>query len=255
MPPNLSYFVCGTPRSGSSLLCEALKASDISGKPEEYFWRDDEPFWRQRWDVADYAGYIQCALDEGSTPNGVFGAKLMMGGYFSHFVAQLQTLPQFQTGEGRAPVMLEAVFPNLRYIWITRRNKVRQAVSFWKAVQTGIWVWPNGEAPMPQTEAVYDFNAIDRLLQEIVLREASWQAYFDDAQVIPKVIVYEDFIAHYVDTTLGILRWLNIDVPHDFRVQAPRIQKQTDEISESWVMRYRRERQMGWKNLAWEYPA
>ena len=32
-----SYLICATQRSGSYLLCEALKNTGIAGKPEEYF--------------------------------------------------------------------------------------------------------------------------------------------------------------------------------------------------------------------------
>ena len=32
-----AYLVCATPRSGSTLLCEALKGTGVAGRPEEYF--------------------------------------------------------------------------------------------------------------------------------------------------------------------------------------------------------------------------
>src|SRR4051794_33551393 len=35
--PTCSYLVCATPRSGSTLLCEALKSTGVAGVPEEYF--------------------------------------------------------------------------------------------------------------------------------------------------------------------------------------------------------------------------
>src|SRR3954466_4170968 len=37
MPPTLSYLVCATPRSGSTLLCHLLDQTGIAGHPEEYF--------------------------------------------------------------------------------------------------------------------------------------------------------------------------------------------------------------------------
>ena len=37
MPATVSYLVCATPRSGSTLLCEGLKATGVAGRPEEYF--------------------------------------------------------------------------------------------------------------------------------------------------------------------------------------------------------------------------
>ncbi len=35
--PTRSYLVCATPRSGSTLLCEALLATGVAGRPREYF--------------------------------------------------------------------------------------------------------------------------------------------------------------------------------------------------------------------------
>ena len=35
--PAVSYLLCSTPRTGSSLLCDALRATGVAGRPEEYF--------------------------------------------------------------------------------------------------------------------------------------------------------------------------------------------------------------------------
>ena len=35
--PALSYLICATPRSGSTLLCSALEDTGIAGHPEEHF--------------------------------------------------------------------------------------------------------------------------------------------------------------------------------------------------------------------------
>jgi LPS sulfotransferase NodH len=35
--PTCCYLVCATPRSGSTLLCEALATTGIAGNPKEYF--------------------------------------------------------------------------------------------------------------------------------------------------------------------------------------------------------------------------
>jgi len=34
---NISYLICPTPRSGSTLLCEPLEGTGIAGRPDEYF--------------------------------------------------------------------------------------------------------------------------------------------------------------------------------------------------------------------------
>ena len=35
--PIMSYLICATPRSGSTLLCDALERTGIAGSPAEHF--------------------------------------------------------------------------------------------------------------------------------------------------------------------------------------------------------------------------
>src|SRR4051812_3524953 len=159
-----SYLVCATPRSGSTLLCHLLDQTGIAGHPEEYFEallhsgqprRPEEYFDRHRhaniverlafrempdqrrtraanplWDPATYDRYLAWALEQGTTGNGVFGAKLMWG-YLGDFAELLRGI----NGFARLPIpqVLDHAFPRLRYVRITREDKVRQAVSLWKA--------------------------------------------------------------------------------------------------------------------------
>ncbi|HMF66717.1 MAG TPA: Stf0 family sulfotransferase, partial [Phyllobacterium sp.] len=37
MPAARSYVICGTPRSGSTLLCDLLESTGIAGRPASYF--------------------------------------------------------------------------------------------------------------------------------------------------------------------------------------------------------------------------
>src|ERR1700676_5360074 len=94
MQPPISYLVCGTPRSGSSLLCEALINTEIAGKPEEYFQPRNEIVWSERWSTPNYAEYLASTFKECTTANGVFGAK-MMWGYFDNFISKVRQLPGY----------------------------------------------------------------------------------------------------------------------------------------------------------------
>jgi LPS sulfotransferase NodH len=44
-----SYFVCATPRTGSSLLLGLLESTGVAGRPQAYFREPDEPLWADRW--------------------------------------------------------------------------------------------------------------------------------------------------------------------------------------------------------------
>ena len=81
-----AYLLCGTPRTGSTLLCDLLRSTDVAGRPESYFRLPDEQAWADRWQLPrngagafDYGDYVRAAVVAGSSPNGVFGARVMWG--------------------------------------------------------------------------------------------------------------------------------------------------------------------------------
>jgi len=134
--------------------------------------------------------------------------------------------------------ILSNIFPNLHYIWITRRDKVRQAVSLLKAVQTQIWEKRSGQPDCVIQEPFFNFEAIDNYLEDVIRQEAVWQQYFTDWGVIPITVVYEDFICAYETTVVDILQYLNIHVPADLNLGQQQLKKQADAVSEEWVQMY-----------------
>jgi trehalose 2-sulfotransferase len=267
MQPHTSYLVCSTPRSGSTLLCEALKNTGLAGQPEEYFMPDNEAFFKELWGVSNYADYVERVIKEGTSPNGVFGAKIMWG-YVDSFVGKLRSIPEYE----RLPVpeLLSTVFPNLRYIWITRSDKVQQAVSLEKANQTNVWAIIDETSPdktplsssqlkesqisklkisghhplawlyrSPSTgELYFDFAHTDVLLDMIESYEAIWQSYCTQNAITPLTAVYEELVATYEQTAIQILHELNVPVPEALEFPPMRMKKQADMLSEEWVQRY-----------------
>jgi LPS sulfotransferase NodH len=86
--PSSSYLVCATPRSGSWLLCGLLDGTGVAGRPHEWFWRDTREANERTWGVSGDLPYHTRAKDAGTTPNGVFGAKVMWS-YLDAVVASL----------------------------------------------------------------------------------------------------------------------------------------------------------------------
>jgi LPS sulfotransferase NodH len=134
MSTTLSYVVCATPRSGSSLLCEALSFTGVAGYPNDYFW--NLPFWLAQWGVTDFAGFAKGLLQEAVTANGVFGSKLMWD-QVEVVCEQFASLLSLRDAAPRE--VLGAAFPNLHYIWLTRRDKLRQGISYYRAMETKVW--------------------------------------------------------------------------------------------------------------------
>ena len=280
--PERSYIVCATPRSGSTLVCQALKDTGVAGHPEEFFEalrhsgrprRPEEYFEgvddrsildhlgergigtepQQRsplWSRAAYDRYLEWAFEAGTTPNGVFGAKLMWG-YFNDFVSLLRNIPAY-SGLPLAE-LLPAVFPDLTFVRVVRANKVRQAVSLWKAVQTATWrqedaassggVSEAGQAPYrsfledhrPQLR--FHYGAIEHLLGQILAQEAHWDTFFEHARIKPVLVLYENFAADYEVSTRNVLDRLSLELPPGRELE-PRMRKQSDGINDDWTRRY-----------------
>ncbi|MCA1567900.1 MAG: Stf0 sulfotransferase family protein [Acidobacteria bacterium] len=264
MRPQASYFVCATPRTGSNLLCEALRNTGVAGNPEEYFWDDTLAAWYRQWGVSTFGDFLGKVFTEGSTPNGVFGVKMFVGDYLEDFVKNLRQMPEYSDQSVSVPRLMSEIFPNLRYVWISRRNKVRQAVSWWLAFQTKVWalradhqpraavmvmqsVRNTDDHPTPKRMPEYNFEKIDSIVQEIIKREAAWQDYFAASGVQPFSVIYEDFVLDYEGTTRRILQHLDIDIPAGADLSRRELQKQAGPLSDEWVQRYLQEKQTGWQ--------
>jgi trehalose 2-sulfotransferase len=281
--PTRSYLVCATPRSGSTLVCHALSETGVAGRPEEYFEalrhsgrprRPEEYFLgvddqsirdhlgergvgseaqprSPLWSRAAYDRYLEWAFEAGTTENGVFGAKLMWG-YFGDFVSLLRNVPAYR--DLALAELLPTVFPDLTFVRVVRANKLRQAVSLWKAVQTATWREDQASAKATSVEGHdsppyrsfieehrpqlrFHYRAIAHLLEQLLIEEASWDAFFEHTGIKPVLVLYENFAADYENSTLNLLGRLDLSPPAGFEFE-PRMKRQSDRINDDWVKRY-----------------
>ena len=268
--PTRSYLVCATPRSGSTLLCEGLESTGVAGRPREYFEelketgvprRPREYFWglrspdvlrllphdsqldrsaeqRATWDRDDYARHLAASLTQGTTPNGVFGAKLMWS-YFPDFLELMRGIARFGgMGDGS---LLNTAFPDLRYVFVSRSDKVRQAVSLWRALQTWVWRAQGGssdERAGGDERAVYSFDAIGHLLDQLRRHEDAWRGFFFRIGRQPLQLYYEDIAGDLEGCVGHVLDELRLERPSGALEIPKRMHRQSDDLSESWVQNY-----------------
>jgi LPS sulfotransferase NodH len=229
-----SYLVCATQRSGSTLLCELLKATGVAGHPNEFFQElhatglpdqprqylagVEDPSVLERLPPLEHATPeasfdFEAVRRAGTTPNGVFGAKVM----WSHADDLWARLG------GRS---LEDVFGPLRYVQVVRRDKPAQAVSLWTAIQTQAW----RDASAPEREPVYSFAAIRHLVGWLTAGERAWTEWLAGRD--PYVVVYEDF-AQAPAATIAALSGA--------AAPAPALRRQSGSRSREWIERFARE--------------
>lgn len=239
-PVHLSYVICTSPRSGSTLFAEALTSTGVAGRPDEFFDVHDEieATIRKRFNAAsdsleDYLGKV---LQLSPTDNGVFGWKAHWH-QFENFWRRLLGVPLPDPRVSRG--IFAEVFPNLRFIWLRRRDRLRQAISYTRAMQTDVWRKYVGESKEPQAPPAFDRALVDARIDEIERMEVRWNAFFTGHGIQPQVIWYEDFISDYQNTLLGTLRHLEIRLPNDFAFPSPRLLKQSDGETEKWIEAYR----------------
>ncbi len=243
MKPKTSYIVCAVQRSGSSLLCEALKNTGLAGFPEEYFldgecWEDGS--WARQHGASSRKEYLDLVFEYGTSTNGVFGAKLMWN-YFHTMLGGLGALPG--CAGLHPPQLMASLFPDLHYIWIVRKDTVRQAVSWARAGQTGVYACHKGESPVPKQEPRFDFAFIDQLYHLILKGEAGWQHFFAECGVQPFRVQYEELVQAYESTALRILAYLGISCREALVFGERQLQRQADELNEAWVEQYLRIKQ------------
>jgi LPS sulfotransferase NodH len=254
----VSYLVCATPRSGSTLLCETLRKTGVAGNPLEFFEAlpetgvprrpldylaglDDPdalalvagaqppeaPPYSDLRGCAAYAEHLAKVRAAGTTPNGVFGAKIMW--------AHLVDLGR-QLGTDDLGALVDAHFDRPRFIWVRREDTVRQAVSLWRAMQTQSWRAENEPA---KGEPQYSYTALRHLVELLTAHERAWEQFLAGRPDV-LTLTYDEIasdIADAVARTLG-----HIGIARDAAADAlPTMRRQADARSAEWAEAYARD--------------
>jgi LPS sulfotransferase NodH len=221
------YVICSVPRTGSSLVAQALRDMGV-GAPQEYFNllrvvgrsrltpREEFAHCRTADDVRAYAAHLRqkCAVGN------VFGVKL-------HY-SQLRAAPGLLEG-------LTAYFPGARFLALSRRDLLRQAISLVRASQTAQW-----SSDLPARRAPwFDREAIDAAAADVAGQARSWECFFAARGLRPFRVVYEDLDRDYYGVMQGVLAFLGI---RGRPVPPPPLRRQADALTEEWVARYRASR-------------
>ncbi len=234
------YLICATPRTGSTLLCGLLASTGVAGNPESYFRVQDEAAWASRFGIAghyEFAEFVRRARDHGSTPNGVFAAR-MMWGTLTEVVARLRlTFGDSDTLMSDLEV-LELMFGDLRFVYLWREDVIAQAVSWARAEQTNLWHAPiDGPDGGADPEPSFDRDQIAELCATIDCHNHAWRDWFAGVGVQPVEVRYEDLDRDPSKSTRELLERLGIGVPATTQLGV-RDRRLRDEINADWIERF-----------------
>jgi LPS sulfotransferase NodH len=275
MMPTRGYLLCCIERTGSNLLAKALEGTNLAGRPLEYFnpVEQEKQWMRNILGDCNVVDGLPQILSAGTTPNGVFGAKIHWGHF--RFLGLSLTgewadsrrlvlldvlrshLPELLP-QATANALLQSQFPNVgplaiayaalrgrlkdvRVIWLKRRNMVARAVSDFRARKTGVWykALSNKSDTCDKQICNFDLGEIHCLYCFGSFQENMWRQLFQEEEIHPHVMNYEEIVADYDSTVRGTLEFLRLN---SNKATIPPIvsAQQADDLSMEWEDLYRK---------------
>jgi LPS sulfotransferase NodH len=155
------------------------------------------------------------------------------------------TLPEYAGLPAIA--VLRALFGEPVFVWVSREDKVRQAVSMWRALQSRHWrgeqadVERDDERDRTSGNAMYSYDGIDHLVRRFEQDDRGWRDWFETNSLSPLHVSYERLSADRAATVREVLAAIGVSPPAGWSAPEP-IRRQSDATSAQWVAAYRRER-------------
>ena len=237
-----SYLVCSGPRTGSTLLCDALKQTGRCGRPREYFLPQGPNLARKFGVKADSEGdfrvYLRDLVECSATPNGVFGTKLMWK-QFNLVCDRIAEANQMPRDARPDPEWLSDIFPGVRFLWVRREDVVRQAISMWKAKQTDVYhQWSHRPQEGEATSPTYDFEQIRKIRDRFISYNEHWKHFFDTHGITPREEVYEDFSEDLEGSVRRIMNYLEIESDDLAELGTSSLKRLANDQAERWRTRF-----------------
>lgn len=242
-----SYVLCSNPRSGTTLLCDMLARTGVAGNPNSFFRQKSLQDWCDDWNVAgpvdpedsDFTKrYFTAMLAEGRGTTPVFGLRLMG----PDLRLACDWLTRAYSGQPSDASAFEAVFGPVRFIHLSRADKLAEAVSYIRAEQTGLWHQrPDGSALEqidPTAPAGYDADAIMHRMNELARFDTDWEAWFAAEKIMPLRISYEALAEDPQRILAQVLGFIGQDTRHASSIE-PGVRKLADATNAAWIARYR----------------
>jgi LPS sulfotransferase NodH len=232
----MSCLITTTPRTGSWLLADLLYSTGLVGQPQEFFRQDFVRAFSRKLGLSTREitpRYLEGIFGSASPATGVFSAKLQPYD-FTRLLGALHTMSPDRVD---AP-LVEWWLPDPRYVHLARRDRSRQAISWYRALMSNVWWEFRDDSDQRPRGGYPDFLQVRWLENLIGEDEAAWAHYFDRNAIKPLEVAYEDLVTAPTKTVRDVLGYLSIDVPPRFVAVPTRLKQMADSDSEAWLGAY-----------------
>ena len=232
--PDLTYLLASVPRAGSTHFSHLLWRTGCLGAPLEYLnFEAAGPYGFAAGSPQLQLQLWRSVLRRRCSLNGVFGLKA--------FAMQLDQLQR-----KNAPLLEDVLATMLprnglrRVLYVRRRDRLAQAVSYARATLSGIWrKAQESAAPEP---VPYSQEALEAAERGIAFQESVWEQMFGELKIEPLTLWHEDILADGSAAAEAVAGYLGVKIDPAAAVDVPSIEKQSEGDAAVWAERYARSR-------------
>ncbi len=247
--PHRTIIICTHPRSGSTLLGEALHFARGLGNPLEYFHVGFRPALAERWAADNITDYAAAVTAHRTDPGGTLSVKLFWRDVMDlaneidpeRYAGLYSSQPDETSVETYRAIaaLLTPFFPQPSFVHLTRSDRIRQAISAVAATDTGRWRHiPQVDDRAPSRPPSFELDRIESLIAYSDFCHGHWRNFFAAIGASPHMMTYEGLAANYNAAVTAALRYLGSDATPP----PVRMHRQADEISEAIVLQYLQKR-------------
>jgi LPS sulfotransferase NodH len=199
-PPEVAYAILSVPRTGTEFLCEALRSTNLAGNPKEHLRLHTEALTKYcHFDPNRFLLNLMLRLQ---SKNRVFGTKLI-----SHFLLNhIKLCPP-----------LDQTLAKFRFVRVTRRDVVGQAISAMLASKTGTYHVRNEAEQKRYRERLdasqispADLNRVEQLRQNYAYQNRQIDAFLERHSITPLNIAFEDLVEDPLKSVNAVLSFLGV---------------------------------------------
>lgn len=198
LPKGLSTaMICMTPRSGSTYLGSLFRENGLGDAKEHLRIAGNQmrDFVNQ-CGAKSYGDFIRALVEGYASSN-----------YFSIKADWLQFRPFYHFGG------FQKYFQNAKFIYLSRKDILSQAISHFIAGQTGYGHTTQIKDSNKFELLQFDYKGILAEISEIQSRAKAWEMFFSLERIEPLRLYYEDLRDNPAGTLTQIVAFLNVELP------------------------------------------
>ena len=221
------FFIATCQRSGGFFLMSLLNSTKKVGYVHEYLHQLDEG-WEgipTDKDILSHFEEIYERMIDILGPTGHWSTKVDIREFW--VVERWLDLKQLEP-------------QSVKWIWLRRRNKIRQAISLIKAQETKIWHLdkddPKDKQDLARADRDVDFKKLCVSTIRFFLGDCAWSNFFQLHGVEPHTLYYEDFVdeSTWESTVAGIFDFIQLPYELPLNVSTHRLKQGVGDVPQGY---------------------